>query len=383
MLSADMIPKISSAGSSASSASENKIVKINANGQHTWRGAALPCGILYSVFSAYEELLRPALFLIDPEKIHEYALHALSVFSWLPWLNRKTRESPLRREVFGLSFPNPVGLAAGFDKNGIAIPAVAALGFGSVEIGTVTAAAQPGNPKPRMFRVPEAEAIINRLGFNNRGAAAMAERLQTLRQSTRWPAIPVGINIGKSRVVLLEDAVEDYLKSLRLLREHGDYFVLNVSSPNTPGLRSLQDPAALGPLCATLRQELVQKPLLLKIAPDLTWKEIDDIVATAESTGISGIIATNTTIDHSGVPSLARTEGGLSGTPLRERSYEVLKHVKTRSRLPVISVGGIMNTTDAMARFDAGADLIQLYTGFIYRGPGIVGQICRALREQG
>ena len=281
--------------------------------------------------------------------------------------------------LVGLSFPNPVGLAAGFDKNGIAIPALAALGFGSVEIGTVTAAAQPGNPKPRMFRLPEAEAIINRLGFNNRGAAAMAERLQTLRQSTRWPAIPVGINIGKSRVVPLEDAVEDYLKSLRLLREHGDYFVLNVSSPNTPGLRSLQDPAALGPLCATLRQELVQKPLLLKIAPDLTWKEIDDIVATAESTGISGIIATNTTIDLSGVPSPRQTEGGLSGTPLRERSYEVLKYVKARSRLSVISVGGVMNTTDAVARFDAGADLIQLYTGFIYRGPGIVRRICSAL----
>jgi dihydroorotate dehydrogenase len=335
------------------------------------------------VFSAYEDLLRPLLFLVDPEKIHEYALHALSVVASLPLLSRKAQKSPLRREVFGLSFPNPVGLAAGFDKNGIAIPALAALGFGSVEIGTVTAAAQPGNPKPRMFRVPEAEAIINRLGFNNRGAAAMAERLQTLRQSTRWPAIPVGINIGKSRVVPLENAVEDYLKSLRSLREYGDYFVLNVSSPNTPGLRSLQDPAALGPLCATLRQELAQRPLLLKIAPDLTWKEIDDIVATAESTGISGIIATNTTIDHSGVPSPRRTEGGLSGTPLRDRSYEVLKYIKTRARLPVISVGGIMNTTDAMARFDAGADLIQLYTGFIYRGPGIIRQICNAISERG
>lgn len=331
------------------------------------------------MFSAYEDLLRPLLFLVDPEKIHEYALHALSVASSLPLRNRKGQKSPLRREVFGLSFPNPIGLAAGFDKNGVAIPALAGLGFGSVEIGTVTAAAQPGNPKPRMFRVPEAEAIINRLGFNNRGAAAMAERLQTLRQSTRWPAIPVGINIGKSRVVPLENAVEDYLQSLRSLREHGDYFVLNVSSPNTPGLRSLQDPAALGPLCATLRQELAQKPLLLKIAPDLTWKEIDDIVATAESTGISGIIATNTTIDHSGVPSPRRTQGGLSGTPLRERSYEVLKYIKARSRLPVISVGGIMNTTDAVIRFDAGADLIQLYTGFIYRGPGIIRQICRAL----
>ena len=335
------------------------------------------------MFSAYEELLRPLLFLVDPEKIHEYALHALSAASSIRLINRKTQESPLlRREVFGLSFPNPVGLAAGFDKNGIAIPALAALGFGSVEVGTVTAVAQPGNPKPRMFRVPEAEAIVNRLGFNNRGAAAMAERLQTLRESTRWPAIPVGINIGKSRVVPLESAVEDYLNSLRLLRELGDYFVLNVSSPNTPGLRSLQDPAALGPLCATLRQELAQKPLLLKIAPDLTWKEVDDILATAESNGISGIIATNTTIDHSSIPSSRRIEGGLSGTPLRERSYEILKYIKTRSRLPVVSVGGIMNIPDALARFDSGADLIQVYTGFIYRGPGIIRQICGALLKR-
>jgi dihydroorotate dehydrogenase len=334
------------------------------------------------VFSVYEDLLRPLLFLVDPEKIHELALNALSLASWLPTLNQEGQEAPLRREVFGLSFPNPVGLAAGFDKNGIAIPALAALGFGSLEVGTVTAVAQPGNPKPRMFRVPEAEAIINRLGFNNRGAAAIAEHLQTSRKSRRWPAIPIGINIGKSRVVPLENAVEDYLQSLRLLREHGDYFVLNVSSPNTPGLRSLQDPAALGPLCATLRQELSQTPLLLKIAPDLSWKELDDILATAESMGVSGIIATNSTVDHSGIPSPRRTQGGLSGTPLRGRSGEVLKYIKTKSRLPVISVGGIMNPTDALARLDAGADLIQLYTGFIYRGPGIVRAICRSLLER-
>jgi len=334
------------------------------------------------VFSLYEDLLRPLLFQVDPERVHEFALNGLKMTSRFPWLNRKELESSLRREVFGLSFPNPVGLAAGFDKNGIAIPALAALGFGSVEIGTVTAEAQPGNPKPRMFRVPESEAIINRLGFNNRGAAAMAERLQTLRQSTQWPAIPVGINIGKSRIVPLENAVEDYLKSSRLLREHGDYFVLNVSSPNTPGLRSLQDPDALGPLCATLRQELAQKPLLLKIAPDLTWKEVDDILVTAETNGISGVIATNTTVDHSNIPALVRTQGGLSGTPLRQRSYEILKYIKTRSRFPVISVGGIMNVSDALARFDAGADLIQVYTGFIYRGPGFIGQICRAMLEQ-
>jgi dihydroorotate dehydrogenase len=332
------------------------------------------------VFSFYEDLLRPLLFLLDPETAHDLAIGSLKLGSSLPGLKGNVRvPAALRREVFGVSFPNPVGLAAGFDKNGIAIPALAALGFGSVEIGTVTAVAQPGNPKPRMFRAPESEAIINRLGFNNRGAAAMAEHLQRQRQSSCWPAIPVGINIGKSRVVPLENAAQDYLKSLRLLKDQGDYFVLNVSSPNTPGLRSLQDPAALGPLCATLRQELGQKPLLLKIAPDLTWKEFDDILATAESTAISGIIATNTTIDHSSVALSRRTQGGLSGKPLRDRSCEILKYIKTRSRLPVVSVGGIMSAADALARLDAGADLIQIYTGFIYRGPGIIRQICAAL----
>lgn len=316
---------------------------------------------------------------MDPEKVHELALRGLRLASLLPWPSPKDAQSPLRREVFGLSFPNPVGLAAGFDKNGLAIPALSALGFGSVEIGTVTAVTQPGNPKPRMFRVPEAEAIVNRLGFNNRGAAAVAQHLQTLRQTARWPSIPVGINIGKSRVTPLENAVQDYVESLRLLRDCGDYFVLNVSSPNTPGLRSLQDPAALGPLCLALRQELRTKPLLLKIAPDLTWKEIDDILAIAESSALAGIIATNTTIDHSTIPVVRRTQGGLSGRPLRDRSLEILKYIKTRSRLPVVSVGGIMSAADALARFDAGADLIQLYTGFIYRGPGIIRQICRSL----
>jgi dihydroorotate dehydrogenase len=338
--------------------------------------------ILFSVFSLYEDLLRPLLFLVDPEKVHEFALHSLKLASSLPLPRRKGLESPLQREIFGLSFPNPIGLAAGFDKNGLAIPALSALGFGSVEIGTVTAVAQPGNPKPRMFRVPEAEAIVNRLGFNNRGAAAVAQHLQSLRKTARWPSIPVGINIGKSRVTPLENAVQDYVESLRLLRDCGDYFVLNVSSPNTPGLRSLQDPAALEPLCLTLREELQTKPLLLKIAPDLTWKELDDILATAESAAMAGIIATNTTIDHSSIPIARRTQGGLSGQPLRDRSFEILKYIKTRSRLPVVSVGGIMNADDALARFDAGADLIQLYTGFIYRGPGIVRQICRALVER-
>jgi dihydroorotate dehydrogenase len=334
------------------------------------------------VFSLYEDLLRPLLFLVDPEKVHEFALHSLKLASSLPLLQRKDPESPLRREVFGLNFPNPVGLAAGFDKNGLAIPALSALGFGSVEIGTVTAAAQPGNPKPRMFRVPDAEAIINRLGFNNRGALAVAQHLQMERKTNRWPKIPVGINIGKSKITPIENAVEDYLESARLLRDCGDYFVLNVSSPNTPGLRTLQDPAALGPLCLAVGHEVGPKPLLLKIAPDLSWKEVDDILAVAESCAVAGIIATNTTIDHSKIPLSSQTQGGLSGQPLRDRSCQILKYIRTRSRLSVVSVGGIMNADDALARFDAGADLIQLYTGFIYRGPVIIRQICNALSER-
>ena len=334
------------------------------------------------MFSFYEDLLRPFLFLADTESVHELALSVLQVASSIPALERLvTAPVSLQKKVFGLIFPNPVGLAAGFDKNGIALPALVALGFGSVEIGTVTAMGQPGNPKPRMFRVPEAEALVNRLGFNNQGADIVAERLRRLRQSRRWPSIPVGINIGKSRLVAVEDAKEDYLKALRALRNEGDYFVVNVSSPNTPGLRSLQAPAVLHPLCLALKQELGAKPLLLKIAPDLTWGEIDDVLVTAEETGIAGLIATNTTVDQAGIRPDRRTEGGLSGTPLRDRSYEILKYIKSRTSLPVISVGGIMNAADAKARLDAGADLIQVYTGFIYRGPSFVRQICRRLVE--
>jgi dihydroorotate dehydrogenase len=332
------------------------------------------------VVSFYENILRPVLFRLDPEKAHELAIGLLRVASQAPVLP-KSVDHRLRRTVFGLDFPHPVGLAAGFDKNGVALPALGALGFGSIEVGTVTAVAQPGNPRPRMFRAPEAQALVNRLGFNNEGADVVGNRLRSLRATERWPSVPVGINLGKSRAVPVESAVEDYLKALRLLRDVGDYFVINVSSPNTPGLRSLQAPAALGPLCSALKRELGPKPLLLKIAPDLGWGEVDEVLVTAEETGIAGIIATNTTIDQSAIPPERRTEGGLSGAPLRERSYLVLKHIKERSSLPVVSVGGIMSAADAIARLDAGADLIQVYTGFIYRGPGFVGEICQKLVE--
>ena len=286
----------------------------------------------------------------------------------------------LAREVFGVKFPNPVGLAAGFDKNAVALPAWAGLGFGFAEVGTITARAQPGNPKPRIFRVPECGALINRLGFNNDGADAIADRLKHLRASGRWPAIPVGINLGKSKVTPLDEATADYLLSFERLQHFGDYFVLNVSSPNTPGLRSLQDRDALDSLLGDMqRRNVAGWPLLVKIAPDLEWGAIEEILALVEEHRLAGIIATNTTIDHSSVPEKSRTQGGLSGRPLRERSTEIVRFITERTKVPVIAVGGILSPDDALEKFDAGAALIQLYTGFIYEGPGLVRRICDAL----
>src|SRR5947207_12766382 len=253
--------------------------------------------------NAYERLVRPVLFAFDAEIAHSLTIRALRAASHvglaLRFLNLKRRDKP--RTVFGITFPNPIGLAAGFDKNGVALSAWAALGFGFVEIGTVTAKAQPGNPRPRIFRYPQQEALINRLGFNNDGAEVVAARLRSLRQSGRWPGIPVGINIGKSKVTPIEEATDDYLHSFRLLAEFADYIVLNVSSPNTPGLRSLQEHDALEQWLRAIRREneIARKPVLLKIAPDLSLAELEQIIATSEQHGIAGIIATNTTLDHS------------------------------------------------------------------------------------
>jgi dihydroorotate dehydrogenase len=330
----------------------------------------------------YERFLRPLLFLLDPEAVHHLAMGSLRELSRVPFLLRLLARPPARsleRKVFGLRFPNPIGLAAGFDKNAVALPAWAGLGFGFVEIGTVTALAQAGNPRPRVFRLPEMEALINRLGFNNEGAERIGCRLEALRASHAWPAIPVGINIGKSRITPLERASEDYLQTYQRLRDLGDYFVLNVSSPNTPGLRQLQERNALGNLFKTIQEESQAGPLLAKIAPDLTVGQIDDVVELAETCKLAGLIATNTTVDHSAVPANQRREGGLSGKPLRARALEVLQQIRKRTLLPVISVGGIMGADDAKARFDAGADLIQVFTGFVYRGPGLIGEIMKIL----
>lgn len=331
-------------------------------------------------FSPYQNLLRPLLFRFDAEKVHHLAMAVLAgPGRWSAPL-APAPDPRLSREVFGVRFPNPVGLAAGFDKNAVALPAWAGLGFGFAEMGTITARAQPGNPKPRIFRVPEIGGLINRLGFNNDGADRVADRLAHLRKSGHWPAIPVGINIGKSKVTPLDEATLDYLISFERLQRFGDYFVLNVSSPNTPGLRSLQDRAAMDVLLGHMQRRNVHcRPLLVKIAPDLEWSAIEEILALCEEHKLAGIIATNTTIDHSSVPEGARQQGGLSGRPVRARSTEVVRFIASRTKLPVIAVGGIFSPDDALEKFDAGAALIQLYTGFIYEGPGLIRRICDAL----
>ena len=331
---------------------------------------------------SYERLLRPILFKMDPENAHHLAIATLGTISRCPSILRILHGVPsskLEKEVFGLHFPNPVGLAAGFDKNGVALPAWEALGFGFVEVGTITAKPQLGNPRPRMFRFPELEALVNRLGFNNEGATAIGERLGALRNSQRWPKIPVGINLGKTRIVPLEKAAADYVESFRTLKTLGDYFVLNVSSPNTPGLRKLQEGSLIRELLGQIQTENPGKPLLVKIAPDLTFEQIEEILALASDHHLAGVVATNTTVDHQMVPTAEKQEGGLSGKPLNRRSLEILRHIRSVSSLPVISVGGIMSTDDAKARFDAGAELIQLYTGLIYRGPGFPRDIIACL----
>lgn len=329
---------------------------------------------------AYEQVVRPLLFSLDPETAHHLAIRCLQFASAAPLLLRALRSFQPRHaqpvSAFGLQFRNPIGLAAGFDKNGVALPAWEALGFGFIEIGTITAQAQPGNPRPRIFRYPRQQALINRLGFNNDGADAIAERLRRLREHGRWPAIPVGINIGKSKVTPLEEAAEDYLYSFRRLREFADYIALNVSSPNTPGLRSLQAHDSLGILLEAIQRENAgSKPVLLKIAPDLDPAELASIVALCETHGLAGIIATNTTLDHSCILPAEDQAGGLSGSPVREKSTAILRAIAARTSLPVIGVGGILDASAAREKHDAGAQLLQVYTGYIYRGPGLLREL--------
>ena len=331
--------------------------------------------------NAYERFVRPLLFSLDPETAHNLALKSLRHAPLLA-LRALKRFQPLPNPVtlFGVTFPNPIGLAAGFDKNAVALPAWAALGFGFVEVGTVTARAQPGNPRPRIFRYSEQQALINRLGFNNDGADMVANRLRQLRESGRWPAIPVGINIGKSKLTPVDQAPDDYLNSFRRLRNFADYFVLNVSSPNTPGLRSLQERESLSILLRAVTDEnRTLKPILVKIAPELSLNELDDVIATCEQHQVAAIIATNTTTDHSAIPRSQDQTGGLSGAPLREKSTALVREIRKRSTIPIIASGGISDAESAREKIEAGAQLLQLYTGYIYRGPGLIREIMSAL----
>lgn len=293
-------------------------------------------------------------------------------------------------ELFGLRFPNPVGLAAGMDKNALALPAWAAMGFGFTELGAATWHAQPGNPQPRVFRAISENAIVNRMGFNNRGAEAIAEKLAEWKQLNRWPKHPVGMNLGKSKITPLEKAAEDYANSFRVLRPHLDFFVVNVSSPNTPNLRQLQDKKALDEIFAALQEvqrgQPKQTPILVKVAPDLTFEALDEILELTEPRNIAGIVATNTTISRptSENPEVQRVyseTGGLSGRPVKARSTEVIRHLykQSKGKLPIIGVGGIFSAADAWEKIAAGASLVQVYTGLVYEGPGICRNIVNGL----
>jgi dihydroorotate dehydrogenase len=347
----------------------------------------------------YEKVIRPCFFRFSPEQAHECAVWAMTLLGHLAPLRRALEawaQLPAARfapvQAFGVEFPNRVGLAAGFDKNAEAWLAAAALGFGHVEIGTITAQAQPGNPQPRVFRYPAEEAVINRMGFNNQGAAAVAARLARQPGPGRR-RIPLGVNLGKTKVTPLEHATEDYLASFARLAEHADYLVLNVSSPNTPDLRKLQDEERLrellGAIAAANRERAAQPgkarvPVLLKIAPDLTWPQIDAVLGAIATHGLDGIIATNTTLARPGFFATVEQTGGLSGAPLRRRSTEIINYIarRTGGRLPIIGVGGIMDAASAAEKLDAGATLVQIYTGMIFRGPFFARDLARELADR-
>ncbi len=352
------------------------------------------------------KFFRLLFFLFDPEKIHHFVTKSLRQFNKFPGGSTLSRavfsieNLNLEREVFGLKFKNPVGLAAGFDKNGEMMGEMANLGFGFVEVGTVTPLPQSGNPKPRMFRLKEDEALINRMGFNNLGVDVVAERIWSYRKHlvrTSNPApqtsnLIIGGNIGKNKNTPNEDAVSDYIKCFDRLFDVVDYFVVNVSSPNTPGLRELQEKEPLKKLLQTLQQRNrkndISRPILLKIAPDLTNDQLDDIIEIVIESGIAGVIATNTTISREDLRSsevMKNETGGLSGKPLTKRSTEVIQYLSQKSgkAFPIIGVGGIHSAADALEKLEAGAALVQLYTGFIYEGPELVKRINQSLLKKG
>lgn len=334
----------------------------------------------------YHRLIKPLLFLFDPEKVHYFSFFMIKLLSAIPGVTvlirslYQVKHPSLEREVFGLKFPNPVGLAAGFDKNAVLYKQLSNFGFGFIEIGTLTPKGQAGNPKKRLFRLIEDEAIINRMGFNNEGVDDAVKRL---KKNTN---ILIGGNIGKNKVTPNEEAVNDYIYCFEALFDYVDYFVVNVSSPNTPNLRALQDKEPLTRLLSTLKglndQKKQPKPILLKIAPDLSDDQLVDIIDIVTSVKIDGVIATNTTLSREGLQSSHKEEmGGLSGRPLTHRSTEVIRFLvqKSKNAFPIIGVGGIHKPQDAIEKLEAGAALVQLYTGFVYEGPAAVKNINNAL----
>lgn len=341
----------------------------------------------------YRRLVRPALFQFDPETIHGLTLRTLAFAGAIGPIARMLQhrfrfQSPdMEVNAFGLHFPNPVGLAAGYDKDGVALGGLASLGFGHIEIGTVTPKPQVGNPRPRIFRLPEDEALINRMGFPNQGAQALFDRLKKRRPAD----VRIGINLGKGIDTPLESAAEDYLELLRCFYDLADYLVINVSSPNTVGLRRLQARAYLENLVRALRDERdrlsneskKRTPILIKISPDLTAEELEDAIGAIADGGMDGVVATNTTLARHQLRSSRREEiGGLSGSPLRMQSTEIIQAIQriSQGRLPIIAVGGIGTPEDAKEKLDAGAALIQLYTGLVYHGPGLITRILRSLQ---
>jgi len=333
----------------------------------------------------YHLILKPILFLFNPEKAHYFTTNMLSTVLAIPGMKSifaalfQIKDKRLERTVFGIKFPNPVGLAAGFDKEAKLYKDMVHLGFGFIEVGTITPKGQPGNPKPRLFRLTQDDALINRMGFNNEGLAGAVERLKSRNSN-----LIIGGNIGKNKVTPNEKATEDYITCFEALFPHVDYFVVKVSSTNTPNLRALQDKKPLTELLSTLQnlnnKKPNPKPILLKIAPDLTNEQLDDIVEIVANTKIAGLIATNTTISREGLksnPSLVQEMGGLSGKPVRDKSTEVIRYLRKKSNasFPIIGVGGIHSAEDAIEKLDAGCDLVQLYTGFVYEGPALVKSI--------
>ena len=334
----------------------------------------------------YKFLIKPILFLFNPEWVHYTVFSTLKIIHWIPGMGRlirrlyQVKDQRLERKLFGLTFPNPVGLAAGFDKDAKLYQELSNFGFGFIEIGTLTPKPQPGNPKKRLFRLPEDNGLINRMGFNNEGVEKAIERLKKNK------GILIGGNIGKNKITSNDEAVSDYVKCFDALFPHVDYFVVNVSSPNTPNLRALQDKEPLQRLLQTLKdlnlKKTSPKPILLKIAPDLTESELLDIIDIITSVNIDGVIATNTTLSREGLKSPNKNEaGGLSGKPLTDRSTDVIRflHVKSNNAFPIIGVGGIHSPQDALDKLSAGASLVQLYSGFVYEGPSVVKKINKAI----